>query len=392
VTSFDRFARVAIQTSVQVFITANYGTGTAREAADWVHYSNVTRKYGFKYWEIGNENYGSWEADTQVRPHDPYTYATRAKDYYEQMKAVDPSIRVGVVVLPGEDIYLDAYNDHPAVNPRTGATHLGWTPVVLSTLRSLGVIPDFAIYHRYIQQPGMESDFRLLQSTRIWANDVKDLRQQLADYLGPDNTKVELVCTEYNSASTYPGKQTTSLVNALFLADSVGLALQTELNAFLWWDLRNSRETGNNNDPALYGWRNYGDYGMVFGAAQCYPTFYVSTLLKYFARGGDQVVQASSDSVLLSVYAAHRSNGSLTLLLVNKSPSGQAKSEIRLKGFQPRADAKMYSYGMPQDEAARTGRGSPDLVQTPIACEAAGLTCTLAPYSVAVVVLAPAAE
>ena len=43
-TSFDRFARVALQTGAQVFITANYGTGTAQEAAEWVRYSNVTQK------------------------------------------------------------------------------------------------------------------------------------------------------------------------------------------------------------------------------------------------------------------------------------------------------------------------------------------------------------
>ena len=76
-TSFDKFANVARATNAQVFITVNYGSGTPAEAADWVRYSNVTNGYAFKYWEVGNENYGTWERDTNPRPNDPFTYATR---------------------------------------------------------------------------------------------------------------------------------------------------------------------------------------------------------------------------------------------------------------------------------------------------------------------------
>jgi hypothetical protein len=53
---------------------------------------------------------------------------------------------------------------HPATNPRTGAVHNGWTPVLLTTLKSSNTIPDFVIYHRYEQNEGNESDERLLQS------------------------------------------------------------------------------------------------------------------------------------------------------------------------------------------------------------------------------------
>ena len=38
-------------------------------------------------------------------PHDSWTYATRFCDYYRAMKAVDPTIKVGAVVIPGEDTY-----------------------------------------------------------------------------------------------------------------------------------------------------------------------------------------------------------------------------------------------------------------------------------------------
>jgi hypothetical protein len=176
-----------------------------------VQESNLTKHYNFRYWEIGNENYGPWEYDRNQRHHDPYTYAQRARDYFEQMKAVDPTIKVGVVVITGEDQYSNGYSDHPATNLRTGQVHYGWTPVMLATLRALNVTPDFVIYHKYPQEPGQENDATLLQAAATWATDAADIRQMLSDYLGSQiSGNVELVCTEHNSVTFNPGKQTTS--------------------------------------------------------------------------------------------------------------------------------------------------------------------------------------
>jgi hypothetical protein len=390
-TSFDQFADVATGTHAQVFITVNYGSGTATEAANWVQYSNVTKHYGFKYWEIGNECYGSWETDTNTPPNDPYTYATRFQSYWTQMKAMDPTIKIGAVVITGEDSY-STYTNHPAVNPRTGLSHNGWTPVLLATLNSLGVTPDFVIYHRYVQAPGAENDAILLQSSSTWSNDAADLRQQLTDYLGVASTNVELDCTENNSVYTNPGKQTTSLVNGLFLADSLGHALQTEFNAVLWWDTRNGQETGNNNDPALYGWRQYGDYGITDSAdpaapADRYPTYYVAKLLQFFARGNDQIIQATADYSLLSVYAAKRTNGSLTLLVINKSSTNTLSANLLINGYLPSANAVVYSYGIPQDEAAQTGIGSADVGQANFTGAASNFSYSFPAYSVSVICL-----
>ncbi|MBU6401449.1 MAG: alpha-L-arabinofuranosidase [Verrucomicrobia bacterium] len=392
VTSFDKFAAIATNLSAQVFITANYGTGTPEEAAGWVRYANLTKGCGFNYWEIGNENYGGWEVDSNSLPHDPITYAVRATNYLARMKAVDPAIKVGIVAVTGEDAFAN-YKDaaHTVVNPRTGQSHSGWTPVLLTTLKHLGVMPDFVIYHRYPQNAGGESDAGLLQSSRTWANDAADLRQQLTDYLGAAAAGVELVCTENNSVSSGPGKQTTSLVNGLFLADSFGEILQTEFNAYLWWDLRNGRDTNNNLSTSLYGWRPYGDYGIIDGAASPYPTYYVGKLLKYFARGGDRIVSATTDYQLLAAYAAWRSNGSLSLLVINKSSLTNLNARINLGAYQPDANATIYSYGIPQDDAAETGLGSPDLAQSNFAGVAADFGFSFPPYAVTVISLAPGA-
>jgi len=98
------FRSIATNLHAQVFTTVNYGTGTPAEAAAWVRSANQTNHCGFQYWEIGNECYGTWETDTHAVPHDPYTYATNAAAYIQQMKAAFPAvpIKVGIVVVPGE--------------------------------------------------------------------------------------------------------------------------------------------------------------------------------------------------------------------------------------------------------------------------------------------------
>src|SRR6185436_4738906 len=127
----------------------------------------------------------------------------------------------------------------------------------------------------------------LLQSSTQWRLDAADLRQQLMDYIGAGHTNVELVCTENNSISSNTGKQTTSLVNALYTADSFSQLAKTELNGLVWWDIRNGSDFANNNDATLYGWRNFGDYGFLSSSSARYPSFYAMKLLQYFARPGD---------------------------------------------------------------------------------------------------------
>jgi len=392
-TSFSNFMHLATNLGAQVIITVNYGSGTPEEAADWVRWANITNRCDFKYWEIGNENYGGWEHDENSPPHDPVTYATRAKEYIRQMKTVDPSIKVGVVVtenwMERADVLVNALKKG---NLREFVVegYQGWTPKMFATLKLLGVTPDWVSLHYYPQVlPGYENDARLLQSTTKWAALAAPLRQHLKTYFGPSHTNVEMLCTENNSVPQKTGKQTTSLVNGLYLADSFGQIAQTEFNSFLWWDLRNVQDRNSNNRSSLYGWRPYGDHGIMSGHNTRYPTFYVFKLLKYFARGGDQIVDATGDDNWLSAYAARRADGTLALLVINKSPQIAMNGHISVAGFQSQSAATIYSYGIPPDEAARTGVGSPDIAQSTLPGTSAKLSCQFSPYSVTVLVLSP---
>jgi alpha-N-arabinofuranosidase len=401
-TGNSRFRNNATNLGAQVFITVNYGSGSSNEAAGWVRSANITNHCGFKYWEIGNECYGSWETDTNAQPHDPYTYAVRTAGYLQLMKAADPTIKIGVVVVTGEDAYANN-TLHPAVNPRTGQTHNGWTPVLLTTLKNIGVTPDFAIYHYYPEYtqppppnppPIADSDPFLLQVSANWASDAADLRQQISDYFGSAGTNIELVCTENNSdASSAFGRQLTSLVNGLYLADSVSQLMKTEFNAYLWWDLRNGHDSSGTFDPTIYGWRTYGDEGIIDGLSGRYPTFYAEKLLQYFARPGDAVLNATSDYLLLSTYAVRKASGALTLLVINKDSAANFNGQISLSNFLPSPTAVLRSYGIPQDEATRTNgtAQAQDIATNTIPNAGASFNLSFPPLSLSLLTLAPAA-
>lgn len=385
-------------------ITVNYGTGTSNEAAAWVGSVNITNHCGVKYWEIGNEVYGSWENDSNSLPHDPYTYALRAAGYIQLMKAIDPTIKIGAVAVPGEDSYTNYIAD-TVTNPVTSQTHYGWTPVMLTEFKRLGVFPDFLIYHFYPEytSSGLNStddDPYLLQVAgnpcpsvfTDWASAAASLRQQLSDYLGTDGTNIELCVTENNSDAGAQGKQSTSIVNALYLADSLGQLMRTEFNSLFWWDLRNGPGSSGDFDSSLYGWRTSGDLGVIDGASTPYPTFYADKLLQSFVRPGDTVLNASSDYINLSAYATRKADGALALLVINKTPTNILNAEISLTNFTAWSSAAARSYGIAQDDATETnGPAAAQDIYTNTIPSASVFTNSFPPYSLTLLTFAPTA-
>jgi sugar lactone lactonase YvrE len=308
------------------------------------------------------------------------------------MKAVDPTIKIGVVVVTSSE----------------NGSYKNWTPTMLARLKTLNAIPDFIIYHLYPQAPGAESDAALLQvadtGSKSWPTIAADLRQQLTANLGSAaGAGVEIVVTENNSVYSSPGKQSTSLVNGLYLADSIGNLMQTEINGYMYWALRNSPPTINNGtaldgnmSASLYGWRQFGDYGMISTPSTLtgettyynpYPTYYMMKLLSHFARGGDTIVQATSSNPLLSIFAAKRTDGSLSLLVINKDPTNAQNASIGLNGFSPASTASTYICGKDQDTAAQTGVGSADIATGSISLSGPTFSASFFPYSASVVSL-----
>jgi hypothetical protein len=358
---------------------------------------NRSQPFGFHYFEVGNEVYGGWETDHHGQggdagqAHDPATYVAFAQQFATLAASIDPTIAIGV---------------------DSGSVHYdnNWTANVLQQGVAQGFIPNFISDHSYMQGPGHESDSYLLQHTvsdpnnpdLSWASRASGYRALLQQVLGSAADNVELLATEYNSVYSNPGKQTTSLVNGLFVADSIGSLLQTEYNGADFWDLRNGWDTSNNNSSSLYGWRQGGDYGLLgsgngappsSGTYVPYPTYFAEQLLSNMLHTGDTVVQAASDDPSLSVYAVLEQTGHLDLLVINKSANNNLTGQFQLANFQPDTQAQFWQYGKAEDTTqSQTTDGHSALTSftDTLSLQGANFSYTSPAYSMTVLDLSPA--
>jgi hypothetical protein len=356
-----------------------------------------------QFWEVGNEEYGSWEADhhgtagpggvSTGAQHDPATYATFANAFAGFAAQIDPSIVIGI----------------DSADP-TGASDNNWTKNVLTNGLSLGFVPGFISDHSYMQGPGGESDSFLLFNTVSnptslldWSTRYVDYQSLLQATLGTRGSNLHVMATEFNSVYASPGKQSTSLTNGLFIADSIGSLLESGYTGGFVWDLRNGWDTSQNDSPSLYGWRQGGDYGLLgapdtslppgTGPYVPYPNYFAEQLASKIVQGGGQVVSSSSNYDGLTVYAVKEANGHLEILAVNKNQDAALPEQINLQGFQANGAASVWQYGEVQDNAQRLSTdGSASLANSSVTLPVIGnaISFTFPAYSMTVLDLTPA--
>jgi len=402
--NFDAFMNMVQSVGAHPIITVDYGGGTPSEAAGWVQYANkggagyngpvptyaggssTGHTYGVKYWEIGNEVYGdgtygaTWEFNNN--PHTSAAYANNVVTYSKAMKAVDPSILIGAVLTaPGN--WPDGVTNSASPQP--------WNQTVLSTACAS---IDLAIVHWYPQNPGNESDASLLSDTSQIAGMVSTVRSELNQYCGTHASAVQILVTETNSVSSNPGKQTVSVVNALYEDDNYMSWLENGVANVDWWTLHNGPVAGNTSS-SLFGTAQYGDYGVLAngsctssGSGICepaantpFPAYYGLQMLNYLGGAGDTMVSASSNQTLIAAHAVKQANGNLAVLLINKDPSNSYTVSFGLNGYTAQPGATMYTYGA-NSSSITTTTVNPPPVGSP-------LSVSLAPYSLATVVLQP---
>ncbi|WP_310967457.1 MULTISPECIES: cellulose binding domain-containing protein [unclassified Amycolatopsis] len=370
-TDFDTFMGGVRRAGAQPIIIANYGTGTPQEAADWVRYANVTKGYGVKYWEIGNELYGNghyganWEADNHA-DKSPTGYANGVVAYADAMKAADPSVKIGAV--------LTTPANWPDAIVGAGDT-ASWNQTVLSIA---GPHIDFVILHWY--PTGSTAAEALAKPEQI--DDMIYLtREQIARYAGPNSGRIGISMTETNTPvgmNTQPG--------ALFAADTYSSLLANGVFTIDWWDTHN----GPTKLSTVAGYPDYGDGGLLssgtcLDGGGCEPPlntpfapYYGLKMLSTFAHPGDQFVRAGADDPLVGAHAVRRPNGDLAVLLLNKDPDQARAVTLDYAGYTPAA-------GAPQVFTLTNGA-------TSIGSATSGTSTsqTLPPYSLTTVVLHPA--
>ena len=353
---------------------------------------------GIKSYEVGNEEYGDWEVDHHTAPHDPATYAAFAEAIRQFVTVTDPALKSILIGIDSGD--------------PTGTQYGDWTTDVLSDGLSDGYVPDYISDHSYMQEPGDESDSALLNDTVSdtasmldWTTRYSDYQALLKQTIGAAKAAaVQIWATEFNSVSYDPGKQTTSLVNGLFIADSLGSLMESGYSGGYVWDLRNDYDNSNNNSSSLYGWRDAGDYGLIgdpnnsdppaTGPYVPYPSYFAEQLYSKIALAGGEVVSATTNTSGVSVYAVKESNGHLDLLVINKSPSSSLTDQFNITGFQPASSAQVWQYGETQDTAqSESSSGASALAHSTASLNLTGsnFSYTFPAYSMTVLDLSQAA-
>jgi len=336
-TSFDSFMTTARGAGAQPMVIANYGTGTPQEAADWVRSANITRGYNVRYWEIGNEVYGNgfygaqWEADNHA-DKSPAAYANNTLQYITAMKAVDPTIKIGVVVTtPG--FWPDG-----VVGPGSSAD---WNHTVLPILAPRA---DFVVFHWY---PGGSSAADMLTRPSLVAGAVSQLRSLINQFGGANAPNVQIMVTETNSSLSL-----TSQPAALFAADNTMTMLESGITNIDWWNTHNGMGSPSTNPD---GSLDYNDQGVLSNGScnggTCEPPaetpfapYYGLQMLTHLGVPGDQMVAASSDQSLVAVHAVRRAGGHLTVLMVNRDPSNSYAVTLSYSGFQPSGTPTVFSF------------------------------------------------
>ena len=142
-------------------ISENNVQVAAGYAADFVRYLNVTLGKNIKYWEVGNELYGSWEAGHEVDGNviTGSEYGDIFNVFVDSMKAADPSIKIGAVCYPIDE----SYNY--------------WTRGVLQKVENTA---DFLVIHDYFKRkpnPNNVTYEEMLNSVIEVQQDVSNMKE-----------------------------------------------------------------------------------------------------------------------------------------------------------------------------------------------------------------------
>jgi len=406
--TFDRFMNdVVTAGNLEAALTVNYGSnltcnggGDPKEAAAWVAYAKA-KGYNTHYWTVGNEVYGSWEQDQHAVKNDATTYGQAMagpNGYYQLMKAADATAQVGVVVI-GDSRPGDTWQCNNNCSSNTDLT-------MLANAQYQGKPQfDYVEFHWYAQQPNNESDTYLLKQAPIdFANEISSLRSELGN-AGLDPATMPVMLGEVNSVAYNPGKQTSSIVNALFTGMIFGEIFKNNIAVSTWWfGYGGNQNCGNNNSSSLYGFQNFGGYDQIAANTQyswngcnsglqvpegtIFPTGNAAYLASQFATAGNHVLTTTVSNTLTNVkaYAATQASG-YSLMLFNLDNASSANITLNVQNATRSSfTASTLTYGKAQyDDSANNIWTGP--VSQSLGSVGNMVAVTLPPWSITVVKL-----
>lgn len=342
------FVALAKQLGARACITANYGTGTAADAAAWAKWFS-DHDLRPDCWEVGNEIYLSGPKATGANSAEIYKsgaqYAQDFPGYVSAIKGVIPNAKVGAIahIDTGAFPLADAGNPNwtrqmlDALSTKADffALHDGYAPVVIDDSVDLTREADRQKLYRAMFAAALQTKDNL-------ATVASEIAKR-----SPVNANAPFAITEFGALiglSSDPARhlayvdQSRTLASALYVASVLDVYMgdpRVEITMFTnpvhkhYGSLLLVDASGVVASPTYYLYRFYRDR---------FEPRLVATDVTSPSFSSEQVgvVKARSGVPALVARASKSPDGRrLTLLFVNRSISAPVETDVTLEGFTP---------------------------------------------------------
>ncbi len=336
----DLFITQARQWHAEPHIHVRLQNGTPEKAAELVRYANIEKGYNVRYWSIGNE----------PNLFKDYSLEQFNKDWRliaEAMLKVDSKI-----ILTGPEV--SQYP--PTTSP--GDYQAPLREWVREFLKVNGDLVGLVSIHRYPFPLSMNSGAETVDQLRAnpdeWDTIIPDLHAVIKDATGHD---MPVAVTEVNSNWDNGATAPNTFFHAVWWADILGRLIRQQVEIINYFTLFTKDS-------------NFG----LLSRYDARPAYYVYQLYKQF---GTQLLTSASTDQDISMTAAKKDDGSLTLMVVNRGPDAETVP-ISLKGFTPSGAASVWL--LDKDHKAEN-TGTQDLSAGTLSLPAESVTLYIVPAS-----------
>lgn len=381
--SWQNFVTQVVQpANLDVQVSVNYGsnpkcTGGAnpQEAADWVAAAPFVH-----WWTVGNEIYYAGctpmpgcalAVDLHPNHGTPESYARYEPAFYDAMKPAGAQ-HVCIDGMPQQKSGL-------------------WDNYVLTHAKY-----DCVEVHFYPQQAGSENDqYILMTAPADFVEFIQTERRRLSD---ANREGTPIYVAESNAVSNSQGKQSQSIVDALFAGQVIAQAATLGVTRMAWhaaFAQCNDGKAGGNFSRTLYGWQNWGSSGMFSGAqSNCPQMPAFGTLLptadsflvaSYFIHDGERMIGATvTGDPNVVAYAATQGSGYALFLFDLDQNGGPSSATVSISGRESGPGGHIVTYNKALYNNTRTGTWSLP-AQKSLPRWNGSFTVTLRPWSETVV-------
>ncbi len=306
---------------------ARYGTGpdpvaaAAHLAAEWVRYD----KGRTRYWEIGNESNGTWQAGYRIDPannRDGQPAIVTGELYGKHWRVFADSMRKAAAEI-GKSIFIGAQlleHDPPTWATATDKT---WNEGVL---KEAGASADYFIIHSYYTPYNTNSNPpEVLASAEAVTKAMMEHLKTTIQRQGATMKPVAL--TEWNIFAV-GSQQMVSQVAGMHAVLVIGELWKNGFGMACRWDLANAWENG--NDHGLF---SQGEPASGEEKWNARPAFFYLYYMQQCL--GDRLVETKlpASNHNINAYATTFSNGHAGLAVVNRAASAQTVS-VDMKYFR----------------------------------------------------------